>query len=172
VVAKFNGFEGPEPRLRATQSWTNNSKCCGSGTYFPYASEVADFQYTPREDGRQDLALYSPSDAKHPILIVKGIWYSPPGVSIGFPPTKEWAPGFLRWFLQDVLTITNRTADGKRVKIGNALTNGNWGDFRIGFCGIDSWEGPARANMPGEVLLVGLGTNTPADANIQFLPYF
>eukprot|EP00884_Botryococcus_braunii_P003934 jgi/Botrbrau1/13541/Bobra.4_2s0002.1 len=172
VVAKFNGFEGPEPRVRVTQSWTNNPKCCGSGKYFPYACKVAEFKYTPRADGRQDLEIHSLSDNKFPILTVKGIWYSPSWLSAAFPPTNEWAPSLLRWYLQDVSTITNGTADGKPVKVGNRLNTANYGDVRMGLCGIDSWEGPARANMPGGVATLGTGISSPTVAYTQFMPYF
>ena len=172
LMGAYHGFEGPEPRLRTTQTWSNNPKCCGSGTYFPYACEVAVFKYTPQAGGRQDLAIYDPADLKTPILTVKGIWYGPEWLSLSLPGTQEWAPGFIRWGLQDITTTTNKTADGKTQKIGNGLNNGNFGPFHLGLCGIDSWEGPAKAKMPGEILPIGTGTNTPTALFYQNLPYF
>jgi hypothetical protein len=165
VVGEFNGFEGPEPRIRATQTWSNNSKCCGPGTYFPYSCEVAVFKYTPAAGGKRDLTICKPSDDKTPILTVKGIWYSPGLWTM--PATKTWETGIFRWLLQDITTTLNGT-----VKIGNGLNNGNFDEARSSVCGLDSWEGPARAAMPGEVSPVGLGVASPATLYFQNMPYF
>jgi hypothetical protein len=172
MLAKFNGFEGPEPRNRVTQSWVNNPKCCGSTSVFPYPCELAVFQYMPRAGGTQDLSLYKATNTTALILTIKGIWYSPTSLSLPLPPTKTWAPGFMRWFLTDIITIENGTSSGEPVKVGNVLANTNFGDFRLGLCGIDSWGGPARADMPGEVIPLGAGSNSPAEVYWQFLPYF
>jgi hypothetical protein len=171
LIGKFNGFMGPEPHSRTTQSWTNNPKCCGSGTYWPYSCELAEFKYSPQPGGKTDLSLYHPSDTRTPFLTLKGIWYGPSWLAIPFPPTKGWAPGFFRWFTQDITTTTKTTADGKVVKIGNGLFNWNFGDFKIGLCGVDSLEGPARANLTGEFIPLGLGTNDATTLYIQNVPY-
>eukprot|EP00884_Botryococcus_braunii_P014825 jgi/Botrbrau1/23343/Bobra.0051s0003.1 len=92
LAAKFNGFEGPEPRYRTTQSWSSNPKCCGSGTYFVYACEVAVFKWTDHGDGRQDVSLYDPSDTKTPFLTIKGIWFSTPSLGITLPPPRTGSP--------------------------------------------------------------------------------
>eukprot|EP00884_Botryococcus_braunii_P019269 jgi/Botrbrau1/6025/Bobra.0042s0011.1 len=131
VVGKFNGFEGPEPRLRTTQSWSSNPKCCGSGTLWPYSCEVAIFKYTTLPGGKQDLSLYAPSDPEKAFLTIKGLWYSAPWISL--PPSKEWAPGWFRWLVEDITTTTNGTVDGKPVKIGNGLDVGNSGDSKLVF---------------------------------------
>jgi hypothetical protein len=165
LVAKFNGFEGPEPRLRGTQTWTNNSKCCGPGTYFPYACEVAVFKYTPTAGGKQDLAIYKPSDDKTPILTVKSIWHSHNLITV--PQTNTWAPGLVRFFTQDITTTFNGTT-----KVGNGLNNFNYGKGGYGLCGLDSWEGPARAVMPGGVIPFGVGSVTPMTVYFQNVPYF
>lgn len=172
MAGNFHGFEGPEPRYISTQSWSSNPKCCGSGTYFVYACEVAVFKWTKYPDGRQDVSLYDPKDPQTPFLTIKGILFSTPWIGITLPPTKDWAPGFLRWGLQDITTTINRTSDGKIVKIGNGLNNGNFDTFTVGLCTYTTIEGPGLAKLPGVFFPIGVGTNVPATLYYQNSPYF
>lgn len=119
----FDGmFWGHSP-----SSWSTSKKCCGYGTYLPYACEPGVFKWKTRADGKEDVSIYAPSDLNSPLFSLTGInKFLPLG---HFTNTSEWATNpFVRWFFKDVATDI-KSVNGDPTIVGHTLNNWDWDNF-------------------------------------------
>lgn len=151
VAAIYHGPDGPFVSGHTTQSWSTCPQCCGSGTYIPYACEVAVIKQTVLPGDREDLAVYNPSDLKSPILTINGIYLLPvefPPPPFTIPNTTLWVMYPLRWLFQDVSSITNGTTpDGRPVIVGHNINNWDFEGSQITSGIYDSIGGSLGGNL-------------------------
>jgi hypothetical protein len=152
VAATYHGPDGPSLWGHTTQSWSTSPRCCGSGTYIPYACEVAVIKRKLLPGGKEDLAIYNPSNLKAPLLTINGIYLLPleiPPPPFTIPNTTTWVFYPMRWLFQDTSSITNgTTADGRPVIVGHNINNWDFDGSRVTSGFYDSIGGSEAENLP------------------------
>jgi hypothetical protein len=152
VAATYQGPNGPQLWGHTTKSWSTSPRCCGSGTYIPYACEVAVIKRMLLPGGREDLAVYKPSDLNSPLLTINGIYILPleiPPPPFTIPNTTTWVFYPLRWLFMDASSITNRTkADGSPVIVGHNINNWDFDSSRVTAGVYDTIGGSEAGNLP------------------------
>eukprot|EP00884_Botryococcus_braunii_P005155 jgi/Botrbrau1/14640/Bobra.0108s0003.1 len=152
----YDSPSGPMYFQRSTQSWSTKAECCGSGTFLLHACEVANITWTTRPDGKEDVAIFEPSNLGSPVLTVTGLshWSTTSGDNGGFgiwiPNTAAWAvcPGFIlfcfmRWVSQDVASLRNGTQI-----VGHVLNNFVYDTFLTTFASYEKIGGLRAASLP------------------------
>jgi hypothetical protein len=140
--------------LRPTALWASPSGAVTADPAFPlhWPTKVADFQWTTRPDGREDLVLYAPPGSGKKVGEVRGL-YLARNLAIPFPNTTLWVPGDI---LSDLNSVVDSYENPSRILGHVKLDLSIAGSATLSFFeSYNFWEGPLAT--AGTFLPVGLG---------------